>query len=123
MVAGRRILIVEDEPIIALALEDMLADHGADVYLAERLDEAFMLFEREPVDAAILDVNVHGHRSYPLAQALLERRIPFIFATGYGDSSHPPEFCDIPTIAKPYRMADIERALGRAVDPSREEHA
>lgn len=112
---GQSILIVEDEPIIALALEDMLADEGAEVCLAERLEDAFALLETGAPDAAILDVNVHGQASYPLARALAGRSIPFIFATGYGGAPHPPEFAGVPTIAKPYRLADIRSALEQAL--------
>ena len=58
-----------------------------------------------------LDVNVHGTLSYAVAQLLAEREIPFIFATGYGDRSHPVEFADVPTVSKPYSADDICKAL------------
>ena len=108
---GATILILGDEPIIGLALEDMLMRHGASVLHASRIDEARALIATKKLDSAVLDVNVHGTQSYSVAGLLAERRIPFIFATGYGDRSHPPEFIDIPTIAKPYSAQDIRRAL------------
>ncbi|QNP44037.1 response regulator [Sphingomonas daechungensis] len=89
-VRGATILILEDEPIIGLALEDMLVRSGASVLHASRIEEARDLVELKHIDAAILDVNVHGAMSYPIADMLAERAIPFIFATGYGDRSHPP---------------------------------
>ena len=114
--AGQRILILEDEPIIALALEDMLVDRGAKPVIAERLDEAFALVEQGSFDAAILDVNLHGGRSFPLAQQLLERGLPFIFATGYGDAPQPDAFAGVPIVAKPYGLDELERALDAAAE-------
>jgi DNA-binding response OmpR family regulator len=108
---GATILILEDEPIIGLALEDMLSLQGAVVLHASRIQEACDLIAQERVDSAVLDVNVHGALSYPVARILAERQIPFIFATGYGDRSHPPEFADVPTVAKPYSADDIRKAL------------
>jgi DNA-binding NtrC family response regulator len=111
---GTRILILEDEPIIGLALEDMLQRQGAHVFFASGIEEACELIEAEPVESAILDVNVHGAQSYPFASMLAERSIPFIFATGYGDRSHPSEFAGVPTISKPYSADDIRNALDAA---------
>ena len=108
---GATILILEDEPIIGLALEDMLSVQGASVLHASRIDEACELIAREEVDSAILDVNVHGTLSYAVAELLANREIPFIFATGYGDRSHPGEFADVPTVSKPYSADDIRMAL------------
>jgi response regulator RpfG family c-di-GMP phosphodiesterase len=108
---GATILILEDEPIIGLALEDMLSLQGASVLHASRIEEACDLIAEEQVDSAVLDVNVHGTLSYAVAQLLAEREIPFIFATGYGDRSHPVEFADVPTVSKPYSADDIRTAL------------
>jgi CheY-like chemotaxis protein len=108
---GSTILILEDEPIIGLALEDMLAGKGARVLHASRIEEAEELLSGQQVDSAVLDVNVHGILSYPVAARLAERAIPFIFATGYGDRSHPPEFAAVPTVSKPYSAEEICRAL------------
>ena len=117
---GATILILEDEPIIGLALEDMLSLQGALVLHASRIEEARELIAQERLDSAVLDVNVHGTLSYPVAQLLAEREVPFIFATGYGDRSHPPEFARVPTVAKPYSADDIRRALlTRASWPAR----
>ena len=118
---GLNVLILEDEPIIGLALEDMLADQGAEVLHASRIEEAEAIVASEALDAAVLDVNVHGTHSYPLAARLSERGVPFIFATGYGDKSHPPEFAGRPTVPKPYSADEILRALVATGcgDPSR----
>lgn len=108
---GLTILAVEDEPIIGLVLEDLLETGGARALLAETLDQAFAMLESTGVDAAILDVNLQGQDSYPLARSLAERDVPFIFASGYGDARHPEEFAGVPTTAKPYSLADLERAF------------
>ena len=110
----RLVLIVEDEPIIGLALEDMLGDAGAEVIIAERVEDAFEITDRQQIGAAILDVNVHGVLTYGLAERLARAGVPYIFATGYGDLSHPPEFASVPTVTKPYNLPEIERALAAA---------
>ena len=113
-IEGRSILILEDEAIVAFALEDMIDEAGGRPICAERLDQAIDLIETSRFDAAILDINVHGRQSYPVAEALTRKGIPFIFATGYGDTLHPEEFAAIPTISKPYVFAEIEHALRQA---------
>jgi hypothetical protein len=70
------------------------------------------LIASEALDGAILDVNVHGEKSYPVAQMLVRQGLPFIFATGYGDSLHPAEYDGVPTVTKPYSLGDLERAFG-----------
>jgi CheY-like chemotaxis protein len=108
---GQTVLLLEDEPIIAFALEDMLIECGASPLSCGSLEVAHAALESSQPDIAILDVNIHGERSYPVAQRLAERGIPFIFATGYGGALHPPEFADVPTISKPYRLAELEQAF------------
>lgn len=112
-IAGRTILIVEDEPVVGMALEDMLADAGAAPVSAVTVEQALALLETTTIDAAILDVNLHGVQSYPVAEALAQRGVPFVFATGYGEALHAPEFCHVPTISKPYSFPDIMAALER----------
>jgi DNA-binding NtrC family response regulator len=108
---GLTILALEDEPIIALVLEDLLEMGGGRACVAETLEEAFALLDAQEIQAAILDVNVQGQESYPVARKLAEQDIPFIFASGYGDARHPPEFASVPTTAKPYNLADLQRAF------------
>lgn len=110
---GARLLILEDEPIIAFGLEDMLLDEGAQVSLATALDEAEDHLAGGSFDCAILDVNVRGEKSYGFAEALKDRGIRFIFATGYGEGAHPDEFMDVPTITKPYSIEQIRDTLAR----------
>jgi DNA-binding response OmpR family regulator len=106
---GKRILLVEDEPIIALMLEDMLGDMGIEVVgPASTLEQALVFADDPALDAAILDVNLNGQQSHPVAERLKARGIPFLFATGYGslddmDSSR--------VIHKPYRQERVSAAL------------
>ena len=120
MLARRKVLILEDEPIIGFALEDMLLDLGCSaVAVASRLDQAREFIEAGEVDAAILDVNIHGQRSYSIADLLAERRLPYIFASGYGDNEHPRSHRYVPTVTKPYSSHDIEAALQSVLEESR----
>ncbi len=111
---GQTILILEDELIIAFALEDMLSDMGAEVLLTSSLEEASaQLNKAEKVTLAVLDVNVHGAKSYPFAEELLRREVPMIFASGYGDAEHPPQFAGTPTLTKPYTRQELAQALAQ----------
>jgi CheY-like chemotaxis protein len=112
--AGLRILVLEDEPIIAMALEELLEDDGARPTVVATLAQAFEALEDAGFDAAVLDINVHGEKSYTVGQRLLELGTPFAFASGYGDTLNPPEFAHVPTVTKPYNSAEIASALERA---------
>lgn len=112
MFEGKRALILEDEPIIGFALEDMLEEIGvSSVRVATRIEEAERVLESEKIDLAVLDVNIHGRRSYPVADRLTERCLPFVFATGYGDTEHPDRYRAVPTVTKPYSLDAIKTAL------------
>jgi CheY-like chemotaxis protein len=109
---GLRILVVEDEAAISLLLEDMLLDFGCEVIgPAARLSAALEAVEREPIDLAILDVNVAGEPIYPVAEALVQRRIPFVFSTGYGSAGIKDAFRDRPVLQKPFAQHDLKQKL------------
>lgn len=111
-----RILVVEDEMTIALMIEDMLADLGHDVAEVQmRLDPALASARQGEFDFAILDVNLDGHMSFPVAEALEERGIPFAFATGYGSAGLDAAFRHYPVLMKPFLQADLEQLIARAV--------
>jgi CheY-like chemotaxis protein len=112
--AALRILVLEDEPIIAMALEELLEDDGAQPVVVATLAQAFEAIEGEPFDAAILDINVHGEKSYPVGERLLEEGVPFVFASGYGDTLGPPGLAHVPTVTKPYNSSEIAAAIGQA---------
>lgn len=107
-----RIFIVEDEMMVVLDLEDMIREMGHLVAAtATRIDAALKQAKSSEIDFAILDVNVAGRMSFPVAEILQSRGIPFIFATGYGVSALPPELREHPTLQKPFRMVDLAREL------------
>lgn len=113
-----RVLIVEDEMTIALLLEEMVEDLGHEVAeLAMRLPQALELATTRPLDLAILDVNLDGHMSYPVAEVLEKRGVPYVFATGYGAPGIEPRYRRGVIIKKPYAMDDIRGAIENALAP------
>jgi DNA-binding response OmpR family regulator len=106
---GRRILVVEDEMLIALIIEEVLQDLGCVlVGPAARLDVALRLATDEMLDAAILDVTIRGGLVYPVAEQLLVRGIPFVLASGYGDWALPEAMRDRPRLTKPFTPQQLE---------------
>lgn len=99
---GKRILIVEDEYFIASDLTRMLGDHGAMVVGPfGSLDAGLAVLEDdEPIDVAVLDVNLDGAYSYPIAELLTARGVPFVFVTGYDSWAMPSAYRDAPCLAK-----------------------
>jgi CheY-like chemotaxis protein len=111
---GRRILVVEDEALVAMLVEDALLDAGALVIgPAATVAEALALLDLETPDAAVLDLNLAGETSTPVADALALRGIPFVVATGYGADGLPPGHITVPVLAKPYDPDDLTAALTR----------
>ena len=111
---GLRILVVEDETMVALMLEDMLDEFGCVVVdVAGTLSRGLALVASEPLsfDGAILDVNLGGERVYPVATRLAECGVPFIFCTGYGRGGLDAGFAHVPTLAKPYMQEDLQEIL------------
>jgi CheY-like chemotaxis protein len=107
-----RVLVVEDEMLIAFMVQDMLQDLGHEaVGPAMRLDEALALARFAAVDAAVLDVNLGEAKSFAVADVLRERGVPFIFATGYGRQGLDAGYRDTLTLDKPFTPADLKRAL------------
>ena len=110
----RRVLVVEDEALVAMLVEDALLDAGASVIgPAATVAEALALLERETPDAAVLDLNLAGETSTPVADALAARGVPFVVATGYGADGLPPGHASVPVLAKPYDPDDLTAALDR----------
>src|SRR5687767_12682206 len=100
--SGWRILVVEDEWTVAIDIADQLEDFGCVVVgPVGRLDEALALAREEPLEGALLDVNLRGEFSYAVADALTARNIPFLFTSGYDPSVHPDRFAGQPVLTKP----------------------
>src|ERR1700757_2183399 len=111
---GLRLLVVEDETLVAMMLEVMLDAMGCVVVgVAGTLSRGLALADNEsvPLDGAILDVNLGGEKVYPVAARLAEREGPFIFCTGYGLAGLAADFAHVPTLAKPYQARDLEVLL------------
>lgn len=112
--SGLRLLVVEDETMIAMMLEDMLDTLGCVVVdVAGTLSRGLDLANDEALslDGAILDVNLGGEKVYPVAERLAARGVPFIFCTGYGLSGLAADFAHVPTLAKPYMQTDLQDIL------------
>lgn len=110
MLAGLRVLVVEDDAMLAMALELTLSDLGCEVVaLASCLREAVPLAREAAIDGAILDVNLAGEKVYPIADILAARNIPFVFATGYGSAGLRD--CDQarPVLQKPYQLSSLAK--------------
>jgi CheY-like chemotaxis protein len=118
LLSGRRFLVVEDEYIIAVVLEDYLADIGCSVaWHADSVGEALRVVENEVgIDGAILDMNLNGEPIDPVAKALALRHIPFCFMTGYGSAAatgHP----NAPTISKPFDSGGLREIVSKLMAP------
>jgi CheY-like chemotaxis protein len=118
MLSGRRLLVVEDEMLVLLNVEDILADLGCtSVSAAATVNQALGLIATQSFDAAMVDVNLDGRTSYPVADALAARGVPFVFSTGYSGQSLNDGYRDRPVLGKPYREADLVEVLARLLHP------
>ena len=117
---GLRILVVEDELLVALGMQEMLGEIGFDTLgPLPRLEDALRAAQTEAVDGAILDVNLRGHTVYPVAEALRARGIPFLFSTGYGSGSVALDsFREVEVLEKPYEPSSFREAVLRAFGPA-----
>ena len=114
---AKRILVVEDELMIRMLLEDMLGELGYTVAAeAARIEEALEAAKNADFDIAILDVNLNGQPISPVADALVARGMPFVFATGYGERGLPEPYRDRPTLKKPFQMDGLKQMLQTALD-------
>lgn len=117
---GLRLLIVEDEALIAMMIQDVIRDAGAEVVgPAANVDMAMSALREQAVDGAILDVNLSGQRIDPVANALRARKIPFLFLTGYGKSGIGERFPSATVITKPFNDADLLKTVDRVIVKSR----
>lgn len=117
--AGLRVLVVEDEALVAMLVEDLLADLGCAV-VGPFATVATALGAVAPgaLDAALVDVNLGGERAYPLADALAAAGVPFVFLTGYGRAGVDPRYAEAAVLPKPFEAASLERALAEVVASS-----
>jgi CheY-like chemotaxis protein len=114
------ILVVEDEYLIAMSLQDALENAGSVVLgPVTSVDKAIKAIDSEPhIDAVVLDVNLGGVLSYPVADMLVARKIPFVFTSGYEDNVLRTRYSQVKTCPKPYLFRAIEEALLEAMSLS-----
>ena len=114
--SNRKVLVVEDEMMIAMLIEDMLDAFGCKlVGPATSVPRALELIGKEKVDVAVLDLNLDGKDTYAIADALRQKNVPFLFATGYGSTGIRPEYRDRPVLQKLFQAKELEIALAEAL--------
>ncbi len=113
---GAKVLVLEDETLVSMMVEDMLMDLGCEIIGPfSRLDQALnAVKEGVEFDMALLDVNLGGERSFPLAEVLAEKNIPFVFTTGYDESGMPDAWRGRPSLRKPFMMHEMATILRTA---------
>ena len=118
ILAGRRLLVIEDEPLVALDLVAGLEEAGAEIVgSAGTVEEALQLIESASIDAVLLDANLRGRPVDDLAAALTRKNVPFVFVTGYGHESLPRSFSTAPMLAKPFSREQLLRAVTPLIEP------
>jgi CheY-like chemotaxis protein len=111
-----RVLVVEDEALVAMLIEDMLTDLGYEIAaIVARVEQARESARDLDVDFALIDLNLNGARTDEIAAILSERGIPFVFATGYGAAGVVDAWRSAPVLQKPFQIEDLARAIARAL--------
>jgi CheY-like chemotaxis protein len=109
-----RVLLVEDEVMVAIYIEDVLADLGCDVVgVATNLVQGLALARARDVEFAVLDINLGGDMSFPVADVLRERKIPFLFVSGYTSAGLVEEYRNEVRLRKPFRTPELASAIER----------
>ncbi len=117
--SGIKVLVVEDEGLIAMMIEDMLLELGCQVVASvAELNEARRVAATVQIDLAVLDVNLGGERSFPIARILRERNLPFLFSTGYGADGFPSEFSEYAVLNKPFSAEALKQTIVLALAAS-----
>lgn len=115
-----RVLVVEDEAMVAMLLESMLLDLGHEVVaITGQVQEATTFAREAVIDFAILDVNLNGEYTYAVADVLRARGIPFLFATGYGNAGLHADWRHVPTLQKPFQSRDLDQSIAGALASAR----
>jgi len=116
--SDRRVLLVEDEIFVVWLLEDMLADLGcAVVGPASSVNQALAMIDAEAIDAVVLDVNLNGQMSYPIADVLAARSVPFVFSTGYDKDTLLDGYRIFPVLQKPFHRSQLSVVLAKMLTP------
>jgi CheY-like chemotaxis protein len=111
----RHVLVVEDEAMVSMLIEDMVLNLGGQVVgPAAKFEKALSLAREAKIDVAVLDINLAGTLTYPIAKVLKERGIPFVFATGYNEIGLPMDFQGHLVLEKPFSQSDFDQAVSAA---------
>ncbi|MBC7985071.1 MAG: response regulator [Sphingomonadaceae bacterium] len=118
LLAGRHLLIVEDEMLVLMLIEDMLEDLGCtSMATAATVEQALELIGSHDFDAAMLDMNLNGDRTHAVADALAAKGVRFIFATGYAGPDMRDGYADRPILTKPYQAYQLAAILAQFFAP------
>jgi len=118
-ISGSRVLLVEDEMLVVWLLEDMLAELDCVVVgPASSVNQALAMIDAEAIDAAVLDVNLNGQLSYPIADALAARGVPFVFSTGYDKDTLLGGYRTFPVLQKPFHRLELSDTLAKLLTPN-----
>jgi CheY-like chemotaxis protein len=118
LLSGRHVLVVEDEMMILMIIEDMLADLGCEsVTAAATVDQALALIDTRAFDAALLDMNLNGNKSHHVADALAARGVPFVFSTGYSALDMRDDYRNRPVLKKPFPYEDLVKIFKQLLPP------
>ena len=119
LLSGRRVLVVEDEMMVLMMIEDMLADLGCEsVTAAATVDQALALIDAQAFDAAMLDMNLNDNKTHAVADALAARGVPFVFSTGYSARDVREGYRDRPLLKKPFQYEELVEVLTRLLSRS-----
>jgi len=112
LLSDKKVLVVEDEMLVAMLIEDMLGDLGCtEITVVADIEAALQCIGKCMFDLATLDLNLNGTRSYPVADCLIDHHIPFAFSTGYAASVVRAGYGDSPILAKPYSPSQLESVI------------
>jgi len=116
LLSGRSVLVIEDEMLIFMMIEDMLADLGCEsIAAASTTGQAIKLIDLKVFDAAMLDLNLNGIESYPIADALAVRGVPYFFSTGNSQSDVKDGYRDRDVLKKPFTFQQLSNMLSRSL--------
>ena len=113
LLSGRRILVVEDEMLVLIMIEDMLADLGCKSVTSATVDRALASINSQVFDVALLDMTLNGDDSHPVAEALSARGVPFVYSTGNTGQSLRDGYSDRPVLKKPFKDEELTAILTR----------
>ena len=118
LLSSRRVLIVEDEILILMMIEDMLTDLGCkSIAIASKIDQAITLIDGQVFDTAMVDLNLNGMESYPIADALAAHDVPYFFSTGNSATNVKDGYRDQDVLKKPFTFEQLSNMLSRSLLP------